>query len=198
MAKMGKLSRKKENQWDPVKEACRFEGDMEPKCVEAFFDHLDNNNHLEWSIWLGEFFANQLMTALFGIKVFLEAPFLAIIVTLVPGAKPDIKDAPWDDIDLGHGLWYWWISSNAWMLQSTAFFWSQVFTWGNSNLRDFQLIYMTNWEAGLYFFTEFFVMPVTIPFAIFWVCWTWWVYAIWIFYEIFLMFEHFDFEEKTE
>ena len=40
------MTRKKENQWDPVKEACAFEGDMEPKCVEAYFDHLDNNNQL--------------------------------------------------------------------------------------------------------------------------------------------------------
>ena len=55
---MQKLSRDSEKQWDPVKEACRFEGDMEPKCIEAFYDHLDTNNHLEWSIWLDEFFAN--------------------------------------------------------------------------------------------------------------------------------------------
>lgn len=57
---------------------------------------------------------------------------------------------------------------------------------------------MTNMEAGLYFFTEFLVLPFTIPFAIFWVCWTWWMYALWIFYEIFLLFVEFDFEEKTE
>lgn len=64
---------------------------MEPKCIEAFYDHLDGNNHLEWSIWLDEFFANQLMTALFGLKVVIESPFIAIAVTLIPGAKPDIK-----------------------------------------------------------------------------------------------------------
>lgn len=97
---MTKISRKPENQWDPVKEACRFEGDMEPECVEAFFDHLDNNNHLEWSIWLNEFFANQLITAIFGLKVTIEAPFIAIAVALMPGAKPDIKDAPWDNLNL--------------------------------------------------------------------------------------------------
>ena len=51
----GKLSRKKENQWDPVTKACKFEGDLEPKCIKAYYDHLDRNNHLEWSIWLEEF-----------------------------------------------------------------------------------------------------------------------------------------------
>jgi len=134
---MGKLSRKSENQWDPVKEACRFEGDMEPECIEAFYDHLDANNHLEWYIWLDEYFANQLFTAIFGIKVWLESPWIGIMLALIPGAKPDVKDAPWDSIGLGKGLWYWWIGSNAWMLQSTAFFWTQFFTWGNSDLRDF-------------------------------------------------------------
>ena len=57
---------------------------------------------------------------------------------------------------------------------------------------------MTNFEAAIYFGTEFVVLPFTIPFAIFWVCWTWWMYALWIIYEIFMAFEHFDFEEKTE
>jgi hypothetical protein len=57
---------------------------------------------------------------------------------------------------------------------------------------------MTNWEAAMYFFTESLVMPFQIPFAIFWVCWTWWMYALWIFYEVFLLFVEFDFEEKTE
>lgn len=99
---------------------------------------------------------------------------------------------------MGVGLWYWWISTNAWLLQTTAYFWTQVFTWGNSNLSDFQLIYMTEWEAALYFATEFLVLPFEVPLAIFWVLWTWWVYAVWIFYEIFLMFEHFDFTEEVE
>jgi len=49
------------------------------------------------------------------------------------------------------------------MLQSTAFFWTQFFTWGKSDLRDFQLIYMHPAEAGLWFFLEFLVIPFTIP-----------------------------------
>ena len=128
----------------------------------------------------------------------LEAPIIAIIVTVVPGAKPDLKDAPWDDVGFLQGIWYLWISTNAWLFQTTAFFWTQLFTWGNSSLRDFQLIYMDQFEAGLYFFTEFLFLPITIPFAIIWVCWTWWMYAIWLFYEIFMAFEKFDFKEKAE
>jgi hypothetical protein len=110
---------------------------MEPKCIEAFYDHLDTNNHLEWSIWLEEFFANQLMTAVFGLPVLIKSPFVGLIMLAVPDSKPDIKDAPWDDVDLLTGLWYWQISSDAWLMQTTAYFWSQVFTWGGSNLRDF-------------------------------------------------------------
>lgn len=64
---------------------------MSPECVNAYYSHLDTNNHLEWSIWLDEFFANQLIIAIFGIKVIVEAPFIAIIVGTVKGAKPDIK-----------------------------------------------------------------------------------------------------------
>ena len=83
-------------------------------------------------------------------------------------------------------------------MQTTAFFWTQAFTWGGSDLRDFQLIYMDKWEAAIYLFSGFFVIPFTVPFAIFWVAWTWWIYVIWLFYEVFLMFEHFDFEEKAQ
>lgn len=57
---------------------------------------------------------------------------------------------------------------------------------------------MTPWEAGIYFFLEFIVLPWTIPGAIFWVCYTWWIYALWLFYEFFLAFEHFDAATKAE
>ena len=39
---------------------------MEPKCIEAFFSHLEIHNDLEWWIWLSDFFGSQLMNAIFG------------------------------------------------------------------------------------------------------------------------------------
>ena len=53
----GKGSKHGKGRWEPVQEACRFEGDMEPACIEAFFEHLGKNNDLEWWIWLSDFFA---------------------------------------------------------------------------------------------------------------------------------------------
>jgi len=93
----GKLSRKKENQWDPVKKACKYEGDLEPKCIKAYYDHLDRNNHLEWSIWLEEFMYSQFWIAISGAVATTEAPFLAFMMWIFH-AKPHLADAPWSNV----------------------------------------------------------------------------------------------------
>ena len=69
------------------------------------------------------------------------------------------------------------------------YFWSQVFTLGNSNLSDFQLIYMNNIEAGIYIFSEVFIIPFLLPGAFLWVVVNWWMYLIWGMYEIFQILE---------
>lgn len=188
IVQMGKLSRDKEQQWQVVADACRFEGDLEPECIKVFFEHLDNNNHLEWSIWLSEYFDAQLWLVLFGWLAALQAPFDAFIV-LVFGLKPDLSEAPWQDVGILKGLWYFHITLNAWLIQSFMYFWSQVFTLGGSHLSDFQLIYMTHAEAGLYIFSEMFIIPILLPGAFLWVFVNWWMYLIWLLYEAFQILE---------
>ena len=68
-------------------------------------------------------------------------------------------------------------------MQSFAFFWTQLFTWGNSDLSDFQLIYMTDFEAGLYFIIEWLFLWIQVPAAGAWVLWWWWAYAVLGMYE---------------
>ena len=77
------------------------------------------------------------MIMLFGIPTILEAPLFGLILLIFPAAKPDLKDAPWEDTNFITGIWYGWITFNAWLMQSDAFFWTQIFTWGKSDLRDF-------------------------------------------------------------
>ena len=75
--------------------ACRFEGDLEPACIEAYYDHLDRHNNLEWYIWLEEYFYAQFWIAVAGFSVSFEAPIDAFASLL--GLKPDISEAPWKD-----------------------------------------------------------------------------------------------------
>ena len=117
---------------------------------------------------------------------------------MAPSAKPDIKDAPWDDVNGIYGFFWGWVSFNAWLIQEPMYFWSQLFTWGKSNLRDFQLIYMTNTEAALYIWAEVLILPFNIPFAILWCIWCWWIYLIWIVYEVFIAEEEYNAEENLE
>ena len=88
---------------------------MEPECIKTFFEHLDNHNHLEWSIWLSEFFDSQLWIVAFGWLAAIQSPFDAMLV-MIFGLKPDIKDAPWKDTGIWTGLWYFHITVNAWLI----------------------------------------------------------------------------------
>ena len=142
---MSKLSRNPDKHWDPVAKACKYEGDLEPACIEAYYDHLDRHNELEWSIWLEEFFMAQWWIATVGGLIVFEAPFDALACLL--GLKPDISQAPWKDVDFVRGLWYQHLTFNAYWMQTYAFFWTQLFTWGQSDFRDFQIPFAMIWVA---------------------------------------------------
>ena len=65
-------------------------------------------------------------------------------------------------------------------------------------MSDFQLIYMSHAEAGLYIISEVFFIPIQLPFAFFWVVTNWWVYGLWIIYEIFLELERLNVPKMEE
>merc|ERR1719198_808731 len=63
------------------------------------------------------------------------------------------------------------------LMKPDAFFFTQFFTLGESDLRDLEIIYMDPFDAVLYFMLEFFLLPLFQPFSFFWVATFWWVYA---------------------
>lgn len=89
----------------------------------------------------------------------MEAPILSALI-LWTGLKPDLSEAPWHQIGTLKALWYQHVSSNAWLIQSFVYFWSQIISLGNSHLSDFQLIYMSHAEAGLYILSETILIPI--------------------------------------
>ena len=98
-----------------VADACKFDGDLSPECIKTYYEHLDEHNHLEWSIWLSEFFESQLMLAIFGPLATFEAPMLGTAI-LFTAVKPDLSEAPWDNINPLKALWYQHITGNAWLI----------------------------------------------------------------------------------
>ena len=55
---------------------------------------------------------------------------------------------------------------------------SYIWSFGNTDLSDFQLIYMNNEEASLYFLAEAIWLPWAYPFALVWSMFFWEVYAL--------------------
>ena len=62
-------------------------------------------------------------------------------------------------------------------MKPEAFFFTQIVTFGESDLRDLELIFMDPFDAVIYFTLEFFLLPWIQPFSFLWVTTFWWVYA---------------------
>jgi len=78
-------------------------------------------------------------------------------------------------------------------MKPDAFFFTQVFTFGQSNLRDLEVIYMNPFDAVLWFFMESFLLPQMSVLSFLWVSVFWWLYLAeftwWLveaFFEIFI------------
>ena len=106
--------------------------------------------------------------------------FFAIVVTFQPEMRPDINDAPWDDMDQWEGFMQISMASVAGLIVPEYFFTCQLLTWGDCNLSDTALIYMSKEEMALFFITEALFLPWFVPEAIAW-------YAF--FYPIYLFFD---------
>ena len=63
------------------------------------------------------------------------------------------------------------------LIKPDMFFWSQLFTWGESDLKDFELIFMNPFDAVLYFTLEFFWLPWMTFDAFVFISLFWWIYA---------------------
>lgn len=88
-------------------------------------------------------------------------------------------------------------------MKPDAFFFTQVFTLGESNMREMELIYMSPFDAVLWFFVEFFILPERSVVAFLWVSTFWWVYLAGITWSIteafFGLFDGlFDFDDEDD
>lgn len=52
--------------WKNVKRNCKYDGSLEPECIEAFYFALDLSNNVEWIISMRMWFKNQPWLAFFG------------------------------------------------------------------------------------------------------------------------------------
>ena len=86
-----------------------------------------------------------------------------------PESKPDINEAPWTDIDAWNGfrqILMIWVGN---LMMPEYFFLCQLFTWGQCDISETAIIYMSRTEAVMWFLVETVVLPFLIPEAIlFW------------------------------
>ena len=173
--------------WQNVKDNCQGVSQLEPECIEAFYDALDKENGVEWYIALEGWFNNQLTIALFGLPISWFALLSAFYFLIYPDRVPNIADAPWDDVEATRGLMIMIVTATANLVKPDLFFLTQLITGGQSDLRDFELIFMDPYDAVLYFFMEGMLLPFMQLFSFIFVATFWWLYAaelFWIFYQI--------------
>ena len=136
-----------------------YEGSLEPECIEAYYDALGKENTLEWSISLTRWYHFQPIIALFGYWYAIYAAICAFYFLIYPDRLPSIEDAPWDDLSPRRARAVRSVTTTAVLMQPDAFFWSQVFTFGQSDLKDLELIYMSPFDAVTYFILEAVFLP---------------------------------------
>lgn len=96
---------------------------------------------------------------------------------LEPALKPDVEDAPWRDAEWYENAWDAYVAIVAWMSEPWFFYATQLFTWGESDLQDFQILFMDNEEAATYFLIQWAILPFQTIYSIVWMEWAWWTYA---------------------
>lgn len=83
-----------------------------------------------------------------------------------PDMKPDINQAPWTDLDDWDKFLQVIMILVGNLMVPEYFFACQILTWGNCDLSETALIYMSKTEAVLWFLAEAFVLPWLIPEAL--------------------------------
>lgn len=167
------------------KMSCKGTRDVSAECINAYYYWLSENNEWEWVMALKRWFWTKAWLAIFGPVLVPLAFSMGWIILLFPGAKPDIDDLPsWRDKPIT-SAWYLLVASTAMTVEPTLFMLTQLFTWGESDLRDFAIIYMDNVEAFIYFMvTTVWMISDYVPSTI-WLGVTWWIYGLIISVKVF-------------
>ena len=110
-----------------------------PQCVEALYDLLDRENALDWQYAIAMTWKSDLLIAFWWYSLFFQALgfYIYSLANLEnPNAFPNINDVPSE----GTKKYMLFLAD---VIKPDFFFWSYIFTLGNTKLKDFELLYMT-------------------------------------------------------
>lgn len=116
--------------------------------------------------------------ALFGALLIPASFLMGWIMLFFPESKPDILNIPNKKEDPMAVAWNMLVISTGMISEPILFMMTQLLTWGQSDLRDFALIYMDAEEAFIYFMINTVFMTMQFPFAVVWMAGTFWIYGI--------------------
>ena len=144
------------------KKRCKLTHTLDSSC----YDQYDQNNYSEWKISMMAMWDNLGWLAIFG-PLIIPTSLWMIVAPLLnddakPGAEIDLKV-----MDESDKKWLVWLSFVASMGAPSFFMFTQFFTWGESNLSDSSLLYMTNEETSLYFIYNSWWTIQHYPYALF-------------------------------
>lgn len=157
---------------------CRGPADMSEECINSYYYQLSLNNEWEWVIALYHDWWAQAWLALMGPILIPLSFIITWVILLIPDAKPDIDQMPsWREQPIT-SVWYILVSTTAMTAEPALFFMTQLFTWGNSDLRDFAIIYMSTEEAFIYYIINTIWLCMAYLPALAWVAMFWWAYML--------------------
>jgi len=148
---------------------------MSAECINSYYYKLSENNEWEWVMALGKAWWGLFWLAFGGPLIIPTCFMMGWIVLFFPYPNQILTDSQTGEFSQSQLL-----CKFSLLLAPTAepglFFLTQFLSWGESDLRDFALIYMTNEEAFIYFMiATVFLSMMYLP-SISWMAMWWWVY----------------------
>ena len=114
---------------------------MSPECMDYNYEYLAKDNMMEWFVSMVMTWDNLGMLGMMGPIIILSSMASIVDVYICDWCLPNINQN-WDDMTEWKRMYLEWISFVSHMGQPTAFMMSQMYTMGESNLRDTSVLYM--------------------------------------------------------
>lgn len=165
---------------------CEGPYDMQVSCLNRYYTKMTTSNELEWEYAFNHLWWTQAWLGFLGPILIPASVIYSWIVLVFPDSKPDIdnvkdlKDKPLSK------TWYNWMVLNSMTSESGLFILTQMLTGGQSDLRDFSIIYMTSFETFLYMNINALWMSIWYLPAAVWFALTFWIYGIQLILELFI------------
>jgi len=168
--------------------------DMSAACINSYFTELAENNEWEWVMAIKSMWWTKAFLAIFGPITIPWAFIVGWVILLFPETKPDIMtidEYSYEEYPIT-SMWYMSVSATAMLSSAGLFMFTQLFTWGESDLRDFAIIYMDSTEAFLYFMINTVWQSMMYIPAMMWFSCTFWIYGLQMMWKVVMMFISWD------